>query len=305
MGLTVGGYFSCARNAYRWLATHQLPDGSWYAAYHRGTPTDRTRDTNFCAYIAVGAYHYYMSTGDLGFLADIWPTVRSAIDFVVGHQAPGGEIYWAVSPEDNVDKMALLTGSSAVFMSLKCALAIAALLKPDQLAGSKNRIHHWRTAAERLGRAIRRHPHRFNRTKSRFSMDWFYPILAGVVTGPAAIDRINRFWQTFVIEGEGVRCVSDKPWITVAESAELILALEAMGNRAQAQVVFGWILARRFADGTFWCGYNVPELEVWPPECMTWTNAVMLLAADSLYNLTPAGQLFRHRFWEDESRRAA
>ena len=300
MGLTVGGYFDQARKAYRWLADRQLSDGSWYATYRNGIPADKTRDTNFCAYIAVGLYHYYLSTGDTDFLGRMWPTVRSAINFTLRLQAPGGEVYWAISPDGKVDKMALLTGSSAIYMSLKCALAIAAVLERTPPFLEKGGAIDWHPALEKLARAIRHRPHHFNMTKSRFAMDWFYPILSGTLTGEAAHRRINRFWKKFVIKDEGVRCVSDKPWITVAETAELVLALEALGSWEQARVVFDWICDRRFSDGTYWCGYNVPELEVWPKESMTWTNAVMLLAADSLYDLTPAGRLFRHRFWEGE-----
>jgi len=289
MGLTVGGYWEQARQAYQWLAEVQLEDGSWYAAYCNGVANDLTRNSNFSAYVAVGLYHYYLSTGDMDFLERIWPTIRSAIDFSLSLQAPGGEIYWAISPDENVDQMALLAGSSAIYMSLKCALAITALLDKD--------IPPWQTAMNRLAQAIRHRPQHFNMTKSRFSMDWFYPILSGVLKGNVAHRRIHRFWKKFVIKGEGVRCVSDKPWITVAETAELVLTLEALGNRDQARIVFDWICNRRFSDGTYWCGFGVPDLEIWPTEKVTWTNAVMLLAADSLYDLTPGGQLFRHRFW--------
>ena len=295
MGLTVGGYLDEARRAYQWLSACQQSDGSWYAAYRNGMPEDLTCDTNFCAYVAVGLYHYYLFTGDMAFLSRMWPTVRSAINFCLALQAPGGEIYWAVSPAGATDKMALLTGSSAIHMSLKCARAIAALLGQP--------VPGWHSAQKRLAFAIQHRPHHFNMTKSRFSMDWFYPVLSGAVTGDAAHQRIHRFWNKFVAKGEGVRCVSDKPWITIAETAELVLALEALGNREQAQVVFDWICDRRFSDGTYWCGYNTPTQEIWPDTRMTWTNAAMLLAADSLYDLTPAGRLFRHRFWEDEPSR--
>ncbi|RUA02085.1 MAG: phenyltransferase domain-containing protein [Deltaproteobacteria bacterium] len=291
MGLTVGEYLEEARRAYRWLAACQLSDGSWYAAYRNGMAEDFTRDTNFSAYIAVGLFHYYLRTDDTDFLAEMWPTMRSAINFALGLQAPGGEIYWAVSPTGQTDTMALLTGSSAIHMSLKCGEAIAALLGQP--------VSEWHSARKRLAFAIRHRPHHFNMTKSRFSMDWFYPILSGAITGDDARRRIHRCWKKFMVKGEGVRCVSDKPWITIAETAELVLALEAMGSREQAQVVFDWICDRRFSDGTYWCGYNIPELEIWPDERMTWTNAAMLLAADSLYDLTPAGRLFRHHFWED------
>lgn len=299
MGLTVGGDLECARKAYQWLADSQRSDGSWYAAYRNNRPLDRTLDTNFCAYIAVGLFHYQLCTGDSSFIEAMWPTLQSAIDFTVDHQAPGGEVYWAVSPQGAVDRMALLTGSSAIFMSLKCALALAdELNRKTGISVDQKRRVRWHLAWEKLGRAILWRPHHFNMTKSRFAMDWFYPILSGAVTGSEAHKRVNRYWKKFVIENEGVRCVSDKPWVTLAETSELILALEAMGNREQARIVFDWIFPRRFGDGTFLCGYNVPEREIWPKERMTWTNAAVLLAADSLFDLTPASCLFRHSFWE-------
>ena len=125
MGLTVGGYLEQARRAFDWLRSMQLADGSWFAAYRKGIPEDRTRETNMSAYIAVGVFHYWLITGDRDFLESMWDTVRRAIDFAVSHQRTNGEICWAISPQGKVDPMALLTGSSSIYMSLKCAMAIA------------------------------------------------------------------------------------------------------------------------------------------------------------------------------------
>ena len=134
MGLSIGGFFQEARKAFTWLAGMQLPDGSWYAAYKNGVAEDETRDTNMSSYIAVGLYHYYLTTSDKAFLDQMWPTLEKAITFTLSLQAASGVIYWAISPEDEVDPMALLTGSSSIYMSLKCALAIAALMGIDKPA---------------------------------------------------------------------------------------------------------------------------------------------------------------------------
>ena len=128
MGLVVGGYLEQARRAFTWMQSMQLADGSWFAAYRKGVPEDRTRETNMSAYIAVGVYHYFLVTGDRRFLESMWNTVRRAIDFTVRHQLANGGICWAVSPQGTVDPMALLTGSSSIYMSLKCAIAIASEL---------------------------------------------------------------------------------------------------------------------------------------------------------------------------------
>jgi hypothetical protein len=219
----------------------------------------------------------------------MWPTVSAAIDFALHLQTHEGEIHWAISPEGRVDPMALLTGSSSIYMSLKCALAIAQILgRPAPK---------WKKALIKLGDAIRYKPHLFNIAKSRYSMYWFYPILAGVLTGADAQKRIDRYWGKYMIEDRGVRCVSDEPWVTLAETSELIIALAAMGNRELAKIIFSWIADRRYDDGSYWCGFTFPEMIIWPEDKLTWTNAVTLMAADAIYDLTPAGQLFSHEFW--------
>ena len=40
-----------------------------------------------------------------------------------------------------------------------------------------------------------------------------------------------------------------------------------------------------------------PDLVIWPEDKITWTNAAALIAADAIYNLTPASALFSHQFW--------
>ena len=290
MGLSIGGYLSHARRAYEWMAHMQLEDGCWYSAYMQGFPVDRTRDANLSSYIAVGVFHYYLITADIAFVRRMWPTVSAAIDFALRLQTPEGEIHWAISPEGQVDPMALLTGSSSIYMSLKCALAMAKILGRT--------APRWEKAMTKLGYAIRQKPHLFNIAKSRYSMYWFYPILAGVLTGADAQKRIDKYWAKYMIEDRGVRCVSDEPWVTIAETSELVIALAAMGNRELAKIIHSWIVDRRYEDGSYWCGFTFPDMIIWPEDKITWTNAAALMAADALYSLTPAGQLFSHDFWK-------
>jgi hypothetical protein len=211
------------------------------------------------------------------------------MEFVSGLQTSDGEIHWAISPAGEIDRMALLTGCSSIFMSLKCAIAISLKLGRSKPA--------WRASLDRLGEAIRNQPHLFNMTKSRYAMDWYYPVLCGALTGDAARQRIDQYWKKFVIESHGVRCVSDEPWVTIAETCELVLALSAIGNVEQGRIVFNWIADRCFEDGSYWCGFTCPDLTVWPEDQMSWTNAVALMAADALYQLTPAANIFSHEDW--------
>ena len=179
--------------------------------------------------MATGVWHHYLITGDRDFLQRLWPTVERAIDFVLAQQTTHGDIHWAVHGSDNVaQKDALLTGCSSIYKSLECALAIAGTLDADK--------RHWAMARARLHNAILNKPERFDRTwesKQRYSMDWFYPVLAGAITGDDARRHLDERWDEFVVDGLGCRCVTDEPWITVAESCELVMSL--IGGRDARQ----------------------------------------------------------------------
>lgn len=288
MGLSICGRINEAEKAYEWMRNSQLPDGSWWTRYvHSHPDTSIARETNMVAYIAVGVWHHYLITEDTSFLLRMWPTVDRAMDFVCKHQAPTGEIYWAVNNDGTSQQDALVTGCSSIYKSFECALEIA-----DQL--NQLRLH-WERAMSRLGEALRYHPQRFDRTwapKSRYSMDWFYPVLTGVYTDHAATHRLESRWDEFVHDGLGCRCVSDRPWMTVAESCELTIALLAAGERTKAVNLYGWLHDHRDDHGAFWTGITFPEYVIWPIEKPTWTSAAMLLAADALTEHTNASGLF-------------
>src|SRR5487761_2037311 len=81
MALTVTGFEEEARAAYRWLVTTQLGDGSWFNYYQGRRVKDTRLDTNVCAYLATGIFHYVLVTDDLDFAAEVWPSIQRAIDF--------------------------------------------------------------------------------------------------------------------------------------------------------------------------------------------------------------------------------
>jgi hypothetical protein len=290
MGLNIGGYTQQARQAMKWLEQHQNKDGSWFSSYVNEIPEDRTREAHMACYIAVGMLHAYLITKDRSWLESFRGTMEKAIEYALGLQVPTGEILWAKSPEGKIDPMSLLSGSSSVFMSLKCALTICHILDRPRPA--------WEDAWFRLGRSLAENLHSYNVSKSRFSMYWFYPVLCGALQGEKARARMEKYWHKYMIDGQGARCVSDQPWVTIAETCELVLALHAMGNRQKARIVFSWIQDRVYDDKTFWCGYTYPDMVIWPEEKISWTNAVALMAADSLYDLTPASGLFSHDNWD-------
>ena len=123
-------------------------------------------------------------------------------------------------------------------------------------------------------------------------MDWFYPVLTGVLTGTKAHAQLQSRWDTFVVDQLGCRCVLDQPWVTVAESCELVMALLAAGEYSRATQLFSWLHDYRDDDGSYWTGYVYPSESLWPEEKPTWTAGAVLLAADALSKATPAARLF-------------
>lgn len=289
IGLTIAGRYPQALATYQWLAKNQLEDGSWFAHYQDQLPQDtHHRETHFVAYIATGVWHYFLTTRDKKFLTDFFPVVEKAINFVLQHQASSGEIYWAVNERGESQKDALITACASVYKSLECALQIATALEKER--------PDWQKARQKLGHCLRYQPQCFDRTwesKARFSMDWFYPVIAGVYSRREAQQRLQKRWDIFVEPGVGCRCVSDEPWMTVAESCELTLALAATGELEKAEAIFAPLHRWQDTDGGYWTGFNFRDGVIWPREKTTWTAAAVLMAADALYQLTPASSLFQ------------
>ncbi|MGH3304400.1 MAG: prenyltransferase [Streptosporangiaceae bacterium] len=289
MALSVCGLRAEARRAYSWLADAQQPDGSWpvqaAGQVAAGQVAEWTAESNHAAYSAVGVWHELLVTGDDEFAVRMWPVVRAGIGFAIGLQAARGEIIWRRHEDGAPDSYALLTGSASMYQSLRCAIALAEHLgdpQPD-----------WELAVTLLGHAVACHREAFA-DKSRFSMDWYYPVLGGAVRGAAAEQLLKADWDTFVVPGLGVRCVRDEPWVTGAETCELAMALDAIGHRERALELFGQIQFLRAADGSYWTGWQFRNRTHYPHEQSSYTAAAIVLAADVLAAgaATPAARIF-------------
>lgn len=298
MALTAMGEYGAATTAFDHLLETQRDDGAWLGEYGNALPmVDRdyisrekapsVLDTNFCAYPAVGVLHYLMATGDLDQVGVWWPMVKASLDFVIGLQRADGTIPWSFEAIGTDEEDALLPGNASIAKSLECGIRLGHELgKP---------ITAWTNARRRLVEALRHHPHAFDRrgTGSRFAMDWYYPILSGALEPKTAQDRLKSQWDTFVAE-QGCRCVSDEPWITVAETCELVLALITLDQRKSAARVFETIFQHRDPSGVFWMGWQTEEQIFWPKEQPSWTQAAAILAADALQADSLASQLLTH-----------
>ena len=126
-------------------------------------------------------------------------------------------------------------------------------------------------------------------------------VLGGALRGKAARDHLldTKSVEHYMIEGIGCRCVDDNPWYTLAETCELVLALDAAGLTTRAQDVLGWSTQFRKEHGGYWTGKTWPENVHWPLEDNAWTAAAVLLANDALGRKTVTSELFRSLAGDD------
>lgn len=273
IALTAAGRLDEARAGYEWLLRTQAGDGTWAMSYDQDRVLDASVDSNQCAYVAVGVWHWWLATNDRSFVDLMWPTVRLALDFVVTMQLDSGAMAWGRSPQGDVADEALLTGSASTYQALRCGLALAELAAEPQ--------PEWEIAVGRLQHAVAAHPEAFM-DKSRYSMDWYYPVLGGAVRGLPAAELLVRRWDDFIIPSFGARCVSDRPWVTGAETAELALSLIATGHNGRAIQLLSDISQLRREDGSYWTGIVVDDGLFWPVEASSWTSAAIVMACDAL-----------------------
>ena len=295
MALTVGGFVDEARAAYRWLAATQHADGSWCQYYEPsdnlgGVGTgwkvkDGRLDANVTAYAATGVLHLLRATGDRDFARGMWPVVEAAIDRIVSLQQPTGEVLWCVFEDGTPATTALLTGSSSVYHSIRCAVALAEDLDHER--------PEWELAAGRLATALAFRPECFE-NKDPWAMDWYYPVLCGALRGDAGHARLAEGWDRFVVEGWGVRCVADKDWFTGAETAECAMAHMVLGEEDKGRALLEWTQQLRTGDGGYFTGLAQPAGRPYPHmERSTYTSAAIILADDCLTGTGPAAGIFR------------
>ena len=305
MGLNLVGERAAAEHAIAFLRNSQAADGSWFGQLGSAVPIDeelhqftmqgveeghKIRDTNFIAYIATALWHHVKLHDDLDYAAANFPMVKAAIDFVLRLQNPEGDIRWTAPDPQTPEDDALVTGNSSIHKSLICAENLAAALGEDASA--------WAMARQNLGVALAEKPERFDRTwepKTRYSMDWYYPVLSGALSPAQEKARLASRWDDFVIDGFGCRCVEDEPWVTVAETAELIMALVAHGAQAKAEDMLSWLPQFQDENGAYWMGMQIEQGAFWPVERPAWTAGAVILAHDAVLKLTPAHRVLTAR----------
>ena len=180
---------------------------------------------------------------------------------------------------------ALLSGCASIHQSLRCAVALAKLAddpRPD-----------WELAADQLGHLVARHPEAFA-DKSRFSMDWYYPVLGGAVRGADADAPAGG--------GVGhVRGARSRRPVRAATSrgsprprpASWSSRWTPAGCATGPLEVFASVQHLRHQDGSYWTGWQFANQAPFPRERSSWTAAAVVLAADALAGFSGGAGIFR------------
>ena len=168
-----------------------------------------------------------------------------------------GYFYWAKDSNGYSDN-SLITASMSIFLSM---------VAKDK-SFPKFNIDMWQE--------------KFNRDgvdRSRFSMDFYYPFLAGIKNNKKEfLDLLDNYY----VKGLGVKCVAEEPWVTIAESSECVISALIHDNENIAKQIFHDIQQFQNKDGIFPTGYQYDMEIFWPEENSTWTNAAVIIAAHAL-----------------------
>ena len=130
-----------------------------------------------------------------------------------------GYFYWAKNTEGYADN-SLITASCSVELSRRAYKYISEVIG-STFSDNDDFLNREMLASEK-----------FNRDgidRSRFSMDSYYPLLCGYGNK----SDVTRLLKDFYIEGLGIKCVIEEPWVTLAESSESVIALIKSGEKKQ------------------------------------------------------------------------
>ena len=288
MGLSTLGLKNQALNGLHWMVANQNEDGSWYNLYQDEKPLELNKQTNYASYIAVAVWHFYLLNNDVNFLQDFWEPVKKGILFSLSLQNRNGAIAWNIDKSKKIDEDYLLTGCSSIAKSLECAIAICQVLE------HKSFELKWRDAHLKLIVALENPAEIFDlkKDRSRFSMDWYYPILGGINSKHRITSLVEMIKTSFWIKGLGIKCVADEPWVTVAETSECSIAFKKIGEDKIALELLLNAIAIVDGQGIPYMGWQFDENIYWPEETPSWTAAACILAADANHQLTPSANLF-------------
>ena len=244
-----------------WFFTNLNEDGLIYAEFQNEKPSKLHYESHHAPYIIIPLvqaslidqeqdYKKILTNEQLLKLENVFEALNDFKD-------EDGYFYWAKDSNGYSDN-SLITASMSIFLSL---------VAKDK-SFPKFNTEMWQE--------------KFNRDgvdRSRFSMDFYYPFLAGIKNNKKEfLDLLDNYY----VKGLGVKCVAEEPWVTIAESSECVISALIHDNENIAKQIFNDIQQFQNKDGIFPTGYQYKMEIFWPEEDSTWTNAAVIIAAHAL-----------------------
>ena len=260
-----------------WFVDNLSKDSQIFSLYKGEKITQKYYEIHHAIYFSVPLLQGFYIFEEIDLLKKNFETLKKIVEKTINSRDDYGFFYWAEKNGEFQDN-SLISATSSIYLSLKAAIEIYKFLNED----TKN--------LEDITKSIEQQfigdMSRFNRDgieRSRFSMDAYYPYLAGINLGSS---KLLVLLSDFYVPGMGIKCVKEEPWVTFAESSEAIISLIRVGEIKFARKIMSEIENFKNEDGIFPTGYQYSEKIFWPDERSTWTNAAYIIAKDCLYDVT-------------------
>ena len=260
-----------------WFLDNLSKDSQIFSLYKGEKVTHNYYELHHAIYFSVPLLQGFYIFEEIELLKKNFDPLKKIVEKTINSRDNYGFFYWAEKDGEFQDN-SLISATSSIYLSLKASIEIYKFLKKDT------------KLLEDIIKSIEQQftgdMSRFNRDgvdRSRFSMDAYYPYLAGInLDNQTLLDSLSDFY----VPGMGIKCVKEEPWVTFAESSEAIISLIRVGEIEFAKKIMSEIENFKNKEGIFPTGYQFSEKIFWPDERSTWTNAAYIIAKDCLYDLT-------------------
>ena len=260
-----------------WFLDNLSKDNQIFSSYKGKKITQNYYELHHAIYFSVPLLQGFYIFEEIELLKKNFDPLKKIVEKTINSRDNYGFFYWAEKDGEFQDN-SLISATSSIYLSLKASIEIYKFLKKDT------------KLLEDIIKSIEQQftgdMSRFNRDgvdRSRFSMDAYYPYLAGInLDNQTLLDSLSDFY----VPGMGIKCVKEEPWVTFAESSEAIISLIRVGEIEFAKKIMSEIENFKNEEGIFPTGYQFSEKIFWPDERSTWTNAAYIIAKDCLYDLT-------------------
>jgi GH15 family glucan-1,4-alpha-glucosidase len=262
MALDAAGHYTEAAQYWEWMAANQLSTGAWHTTYDlwSGDYVSFVEpEYDSVGEFLVGVYRHYLDTGSSAFLADVWPAVQAAANFVENNVGSSG-----LGPEDSS-----IWEQTDQYNTFTEAFYVAGLRAAAHLAlteSSASDADSWNGAASTVLSAVQR------------SYSWSSP---------------GEWNDTTGYYDQGVTS-SGSPDMTIDSSSNELIALgdiNASSQRAASQISVTeqalthdtWGIARYSGDTYYYTSQYSPAGNEAGAAEPAWPNMTMLVALYEVY----------------------